>query len=60
MFPPRGPCADLVLWISENCVANLSTVQKRAESNLLAGEKGPQEIGQVALAEAKDLINWLV
>ena len=45
--------------IASQILAQLSRY-KRAESNLLAGEKGPQEIGQVALAEAKDLRNWLV
>ena len=45
MSTPRGPCADnqLGLWIEANSVENVtqSSRYKRAESYLLADEKGP-------------------
>ena len=45
MFMGWGPCADFQfgLWISVNSIINFNTHYKRAESNLLADEKGPLE-----------------
>ena len=45
MSPSQGPCANihLDLWKSTNSVENIITA-KRTEINLLADEKGPQQV----------------